>query len=100
MPPDPGFDRSLAEESEKLALDWVHFDNSSVSASVPTKDISRWVTLQTTCFLDEVLIYSAKHNKALKVSTIQAMKSAYGFDSSHNAEILFRFCRLAIESGK
>ncbi len=100
----PDFDRSLAKESETLASDWVAFDNNNsietgVSTAIPETDISKWTTLSITCFLDELLIHTSTRDKPLSIVTIQAMKETYGFDSSHNAEILYRFCRLAIESG-
>jgi len=100
----PDFDRSLAKESEKLASEWIAYDkNDSIETDAPDKtpatDISNWTTLSITCFLDELLIHTSTRDKPLNVSTIQSMKRTYGFDSSHNAEILYRFCRLAIESG-
>ena len=103
----PDFDRTLAEESEELALEWILLDEKGSYYKVgadcdvaPTKDITQWSTLQTTCFLDEILVHCATRQKALKESTVNALKNAYGFDCSRNAEILFRFCRLAIDSGK
>jgi leukotriene-A4 hydrolase len=94
MPPLPTFDKCLAEESEGLAKQWMHFDQNDGEA--PTLDISGWAANRTISFLDALLQEMGDSN--LKLDTIEQMKLAYSFDKSKNAEILFRFCMIAVQS--
>jgi leukotriene-A4 hydrolase len=87
------FDRSLSHASEQLAQEWLHVDRSN--APIPKLDVQAWSSHQMTCFLDE-LISLTSTNQPLKCSTLQLMNALYGFASSRNAEILLRYCRLAI----
>jgi len=100
MPPEsPEFDRSLSEAAFELATSWVEFDDS-VSASKPDLDISKWSSNMKTCFLDALLALCDGKNQYLKISSISAMNELYKFDKSKNSEILFRWCKMCIESGK
>jgi len=94
MPPEVvDYDRSLVEASEKLAKLWMKFDQDG--SMYPLVDVNSWSSQQITCFLDEMLIMTASGNP-LKVCTLKAMNALYGFAASRNAEILLRYCRLAI----
>jgi leukotriene-A4 hydrolase len=99
MPPeDPPFDRTLAEHSAQLAQVWLAVDRHG--RMLPTTSIADWTSLQTTCFLDALLLQT-NHNSVppkdpLKVSTIRALQKAYRLADSRNSEILFRFCMLAV----
>jgi leukotriene-A4 hydrolase len=94
MPPEtPSFDRTHAEASENLANQWIAFDCES--GTLPKEDLSSWASNQITCFLDSLLLEEAP----LKISTLQAMNKEYGFADSQNSEILFRYCKLAVEAG-
>mmetsp|Transcript_26016 Transcript_26016/g.43407 ORF Transcript_26016/g.43407 Transcript_26016/m.43407 type:complete len:155 (+) Transcript_26016:20-484(+) len=57
---------------------------------LPTTDISSWTSPQVTCFLD------ALQGHTFQRPTIEAMNAQYGFAKSHNAEILFRYCEVAL----
>lgn len=95
MPPElPTFDRSLAQASEHLADLWLAVDRQG--RMLPTMDISEWTTNQVICFLDAVAVRTA--SQPLKLASINAMNRQYEFASSKNAEILFRFCMLAVAS--
>ena len=95
MPPTkPNFDKILAESSEKLAIAWYEVDRSG--KMVPSVNIKLWSSNQVTCFLDALL--DLCEDKPLKLETLTAMKQQYGFESTKNSEILFRFCSLAIAS--
>lgn len=93
MPPTkPQFDKSLAESSEKLAISWYEVDRSG--KMVPSVNIKLWSSNQVTCFLDALL--DLCEDQPLKLETLTAMKQQYGFESTKNSEILFRFCSLAV----
>jgi leukotriene-A4 hydrolase len=94
MPPLPLFDQTLAEESEGLAKQWMDFDLHGGEA--PTLEISGWVANRTVCFLDSLL--QEMGDSKLKLDTINEMKHTYSFHTSKNAEILFRFCMIAVQS--
>lgn len=89
------FDRSLSQASERLAQEWLQVDRSN--APIPTLNVQAWSSNQMTCFLDG-LISLTSPNQPLKCSTLQSMDALYGFAKSRNAEILLRYCRLAIAS--
>jgi leukotriene-A4 hydrolase len=93
MPPvTPTFDRSLAEEADKLAQEWLEVDRNE--RVIPTQSIKNWSSNQKTCFLDGLL--SETSEVPLKEGTVQALDKEYSFAQSGNAEILFRYCLLAI----
>ncbi|CAB9504832.1 Leukotriene A-4 hydrolase [Seminavis robusta] len=93
MPPEkPQFDRTLAEASEKLAIEWFEVDRSGNVA--PSENLNDWSSNQKTCFLDALL--DLCEDQPLKLDTLKAMKLQYGFESTKNSEVLFRFCKLAI----
>ncbi|CAB9526220.1 Leukotriene A-4 hydrolase [Seminavis robusta] len=95
MPPEkPQFDRTLAEASEKLAIAWFEVDRSG--NMVPSVNLKDWSSDQITCFLDALL--DLCEDQPLKLDTLKAMKQQYGFESTKNSEVLFRFCELAIAS--
>jgi len=98
MPELPMFDKTLAEASESLASEWVAFDQdaSSTKAKVPDRDIIGWTSAQKVCFLDALL--TSSDVRKLNLVTLSAMKETYGFHMSKNAEVLFRFCLLAVQS--
>mmetsp|Transcript_12308 Transcript_12308/g.13860 ORF Transcript_12308/g.13860 Transcript_12308/m.13860 type:complete len:682 (+) Transcript_12308:97-2142(+) len=98
MPELPMFDKTLAEASESLASEWVAFDQdaSSTKAKVPDRDIIGWTSAQKVCFLDAML--TSSDVRKLNLVTLSAMKETYGFHMSKNAEVLFRFCLLAVQS--
>jgi len=94
MPPEtPDFDRTHAEASEDLAKAWIAFDREG--GSLPSEDVSIWASNQTTCFLDTLLL----EDTPLRISTLQAMNEQCSFAESQNSEILFRYCKLAVEGG-
>lgn len=89
MPPEvPKFDQSMAQASQKLAELWLAVDTNG--RMLPDTDISSWTTGRILCFLD------ALQGHVFQISTLSAMNGKYGFAGSHNAEILFRFCQLAL----
>jgi len=95
MPPSkPHYDTTLAEASERLAIAWYEVDRSG--KMVPSVNVKLWSSNQITCFLDALL--DLCDNQPLKLETLNAMKQQYGFESTKNAEILFRYCSLAIAS--
>jgi leukotriene-A4 hydrolase len=89
---NPNFDRTLSEASEKLAIAWFEVDRSG--SMVPSAHLRDWSSNQITCFLDALL--DLCDDEPLKLDTLNAMKQQYGFESTKNSEILFRFCRLCI----
>ena len=100
MPPEsPEFDRSLSEAAFELATSWVEFDGGS-STTKPDVDISAWSSNMKTCFLDALLTLCDGRSELLRISTISVMNENYGFNKSQNSEILFRWCRICVESGK
>lgn len=84
----------MAQASEDLGNAWLAFDVGK--GSVPSTDISKWVTNQTTCFLDFMLVTLESQGKQVKASTTRKMDSLYNFSSSKNSEILHRFSLLSI----
>ena len=89
MPPEVSvFDQSIAKEAQQLAGLWLAVDTNG--GALPDTDISSWTTNSVLCFLD------ALQGHTFKLSSIFAMNAKYGYAESHNAEILFRFCQLAL----
>jgi len=102
MPELPMFDKTLAEASESLASEWVAFDQYASSTKVPDRDISNWTSAQKVCFLDAMLKSMNDDEESIvkkfNLATLSTMKEIYGFHISKNAEVLFRFCLLAVLS--
>lgn len=115
MPPLPPFNKVLSEAAESLAKSWIDFDQVVVNqhrvmkhnhsiVDPPNVDIREWTSAQKICFLDALLKLMQGDSKAkpkklkLDILTIQQMQKLYGFHESHNAEILFRYCMIAIQS--
>lgn len=95
MPPEtPDFDRSLSQEAENLATCWLAVDRDESTIPTEPKDLKAWSSALVTCFLDKVLAETT--TTPLKAKTVQAMHTSYGFASSGNSEILFRYCMLAV----
>jgi len=101
MPPsdyDPQFDKSLAEASESLAESWLKYD-AAKGFYIPEGDLSGWSTAQRTWFLDVLMTgIEERGAKPLKFATIKSMGEKYGFASTKNAEVLFRYLMLAVPS--
>ena len=96
MPPVlPPLDQSMAKASTDLADSWFRFDLEATSLP-STNEISSWTSGQITCFLDSLQVKTA--DKALEISTLEAMNVLYNLAESRNSEILFRYCQLAIAS--
>lgn len=94
MPPVlPDLDTTLSTDSQNLASIWLAVDREG-KAPPTTNGIARWSSLQITCFLDDLLI--KRGGLPLQISTLRAMSDLYQFPLSQNAEILFRYCELAI----
>lgn len=96
MPPVlPPLDQSMAKASTNLADAWYNVDRKATSPP-STNEMSTWASGQITCFLDKLQLKTAE--KALKVSTLEAMNELYDLAATQNSEILFRYCQLAIAS--
>jgi leukotriene-A4 hydrolase len=96
MPPVlPPLDQSMAKASADLAAIWCDVDCENRNPP-SANEISAWSTCQTSCFLDTLQVLTA--DKALRISTLEAMKKLYHLAESKNSEILFRYCLLAIAS--
>lgn len=112
MPPLPSFNRALVETAESLAQAWVDIDQEvkqshesfkQISEVEPPKvNIDEWTSGQKICFLDALLKLLQDdgngHPKKLHIFTLEQMQKMYGFQKSQNAEILFRYCMLAVQS--
>lgn len=111
MPPMPSFNRQLAEAAETLAQAWVHFDqevmrpiglSDQFGMEPPKMSIDDWTSAQKICFLDALLKLLQDDGRGnpmkLQLSTLEQMQTMYGFQKTQNAEILFRYCMLAIQS--
>lgn len=86
------YDQSMIEESKRLAQDWVNRDRKG--GDEPSTSIAQWTSNQITCFLDELLELTDR--RPLMKTTVQALCGRYKFDATKNAEVLFRYCKLAI----
>jgi leukotriene-A4 hydrolase len=96
MPPVlPPLDQSMAKASTDLADAWYNVDREATTPP-STNEMSAWACGQITCFLDTLQLKTA--DKALKISTLEAMNGLYDLAESRNSEILFRYCQLAIAS--
>ncbi len=103
MPPEvPQFDRTLTQEAEDLARRWVMLDRQQSTAAAldrsSLKPQQPWSSEQTTCFLDtiETLTTTKEGGGPLQVSTLSLLNEQFGFLDTKNAEILFRYCKLAV----
>jgi leukotriene-A4 hydrolase len=101
MPPETvEFDKTLATASENLARAWLAFDRNDPS-SPPSTEIKSWSSLQICSFLDFLQLLLQQEGGGgtpLKVSTLAVLNAQYGLASTKNAEILHRYCELAIAS--
>ena len=111
MPPVlPALDQTLAQASLALAQAWYDFDrnehntntndNNKQTTSGERVVLEGWSSGQITCFLDalESKTYEDDTPRPLHVATLTAMNAMYAFDTTKNAEILYRYCQLAIAS--
>lgn len=112
MPPVlPALDQTLATASLALAQAWCDFDrnqhntntndNNKQTTSGERVALEGWSSGQITCFLDalESKTYDGGNTpRPLQVATLTAMNAMYAFDTTKNAEILYRYCQLAIAS--
>ena len=98
MPPVlPELDQTMASASQKLADDWLAVDNQTVTVPPTKNEMGGWSSLQITCFLDDLAMKIAERgSKPLNLSTLKAMNGLYKFTDRNNAEILYRYCELAI----
>ncbi|CAA22858.1 vacuolar aminopeptidase Lap2 [Schizosaccharomyces pombe] len=95
MPPvKPHFDTTLADPCYKLAESWTNSaKNSDDPSKFSSKDIENWSAGQKSLFLDVVYeAVSFPHNY------IKRMGDVYSFAESKNAELSFRFFKLALKS--
>ncbi|KAL7571749.1 hypothetical protein ACA910_002844 [Epithemia clementina (nom. ined.)] len=93
MPPDePHFDRTWSMEAENLAEAWIAVDRNGEPA--PSVSIQSWTSNQKVSFLDTLQILTG--NQPLQIGTLNSLHKEYGFGESQNAEILFRYCQLAL----
>lgn len=95
-PEDVVFDTTMAEAPERLANIWLAVDRNG--RMLPSTDIQPWLSSQKTYFLDLLQTKTTDDHQPLKLSTLNALHKCYGFAESSNAEILFRYCLLAIAS--
>jgi leukotriene-A4 hydrolase len=105
VPPEmPELDQSMARASQQLAEHWMLVDAGTATATTNGSNaIEAWSSAQIVCFLDVLLQQAStttssgtRKKRALKQSTIQNLNACYHFAASQNAEILFRYCQLAI----
>lgn len=95
MPPIvPDFDRTLSQQSDDLASLWFAVDRDG--RMLPTVDTSSWSSLQITNFLDQLQTLAG--NTPLKIATLNAMNRVHKLTDTSNAEILFRFCLMCLQS--
>lgn len=97
MPPKiPEYDRSLVEICEKLKKKWINFDENSgnFEETFGKKDISEMNSNQIDHFLQLLL----EHDIPLSISKLEIMDKIYNLSNLKNAEIKFRWLRLAIKS--
>jgi leukotriene-A4 hydrolase len=103
MPPEPiEFDVSLARASEALARAWLDVDRrdgDDERRAPPATNITSWSSLQICAFLDSLQSQIQQDGGApLKASTLASMNKKYSMSSTKNAEVLHRYCQLAIAS--
>lgn len=91
------FDRSMANESLRLARAWFDADRSGVDHT-PTANVSAWTSSQMACFLDELQKLANDSSRPYSRETVEKLGSEYGLFKTKNAEILLRFCELAIKA--
>lgn len=101
MPPEKmDFDDSLAQEAKQHAQEWLRYDNNDATTAVsPPSPRSFSSSAVTCCFLDALLESTASSGNLAR-HTVRGLQSTYSYDTSHNAEILSRYCRLAIPTGE
>ena len=95
MPPGvPEFDRSLSQKSDDLAALWFAVDRDG--RMLPTTDTSDWSSLQITNFLDQLQTLTG--DTPLQITTLNALNRVHKLTDTSNAEILFRFCLMCLQS--
>lgn len=96
MPPIlPPLDQKMAEDSNALASLWADVNRGGKNPPVAnsTRD---WSSQQMVCFLDALQSQIGQHE--IKVTTTTALNALYRLGQTHNAEIFFRYCILAIQA--
>lgn len=94
MPPVlPPLDQTMAKASHDLAAAWIAVDRKG--GAPPSEDgTADWSSAQMVCFLDALQV--GTEGTALRISTLQALDELYNLAGTKNAEILMRYCELAI----
>lgn len=84
-PPKPRYDETLAKECYDLATRW---QNMTSEPFEPKRtDISNWFAQQSYVFLESLMSL----DKPLRPEDVEKMGEAYGYVSSANVELLFRY---------
>ena len=98
---DNQYDMTQVNECAAVADAWV--DASPDAPDAPT-DITAWSSSRRVAVLDHLLrritaLGEEEPPKRLAADSLQAMDAAYGFGSSQNCEIKFRWLRCTVASG-
>ena len=94
LPPEAQFDRSLSIEAENLANAWIRVDRNG-DPPLPI-DIRSWASNQQVCFLDTLQTLAG--DQPLQLSTLNTLHRQYGFGANQNADVLLRYCQLALSA--
>ncbi len=93
--PDDQFDRTLVQDAIALKAAWVQ---DGAAAGGGAGDVAGWKTGQTLVFLNALLQDADAQGAATGAEVLRAMDGQYGFSASGNAEIRFRWQKLAIRA--
>lgn len=92
------FDNQLGEAAVNLSNIWLQWaEKSHAPWGVGASDINGWSTQQKCVFLERLLDYS-KEKAPLSLSILENLDLAYGFTTTNNSEIKFRWQSLCLRS--
>ncbi|KAK3753525.1 hypothetical protein QZH41_018018, partial [Actinostola sp. cb2023] len=89
------YDTTLADSCTKLCQRWINATKEDIPL-FSSKDLESFSSAQIVEFLAQLLVHSS--GKPLPLEHIEAMEKAYEFNTRTNAEIRFRWLRLAVRS--
>ncbi|KAF3312140.1 hypothetical protein TWF173_007471 [Orbilia oligospora] len=91
LPEKPDFDTSMVDICYELAKKW---KNKDLLGFEPTpNDMDGWTANQKVVFLDKLTSYDPFSTK-----DVDLLAKTYGFDSSGNMEVVFRFYSVALKA--
>lgn len=105
LPPKPDFDTSIADACWALASKWVDAlipgkTAADYAKEFSSQDIDGWLSTQAIVFLDRLgdLFEEKFKSGVITTQAAEALGSVYKFTESKNAEVVYRWYRVALNA--